>query len=346
MAATRGKKRSLWLAGAVAVLAVAACTGASAPVRGNVTAAAATTATASKTAVHVSGAEAPTGRATGPFPATFIAISTGYTGYRLAVYSAANGRLLKYLTAAEPGGGPADPGLSADGGTVVFVRGTGTCADTIDTVPADGGAERVLIPLTGRLPTDVIPFDGSYSSDGIYLIYATVPCSPPRTVLVHVRNLRTGRELAGRGWVGLDAVFIDNDQQVVSVSGSVVAVLRVPSLTTRTYAAPRGCRYGSLAGTGTELLATLDCGARDALSVVAISPRTFAVTRTLIRLGTCLAGSISVAVHDPSALLVETEGACLPPTAVPMERVLKIRGAEASVVLSGSASFMPMSAIW
>jgi len=45
-------------------------------------------------------------------------------------------------------------------------------------------------------------------------------------------------------------------------------------------------------------------------------------------------------------MLVEAEDACLPPTAVPTERILKIRGAEVSVVLSGSASFMPMSAIW
>jgi hypothetical protein len=231
----------LWLAGPAAVLAVAACTTAAAP----------------KTAVRVSGAEVmAAGAAAGPFPATFIAISTGYTGYRLAVYSAANGRLLRYLTAAEPGGGAGGPGLEGAG------------------------------------------------------------------------------------------VFTDNDRQV-SASGSQAGVLRVPSLTGRAYAtAPRGCRYVSLAGTSTELFATPDCGARDALSVVALSPRTFTATRTLIRLGTCLYGSISAAVHDPSALLAETEGACLPPTAVPKEQILEIRGAEATMVLSGSASFMPMSAIW
>ncbi|HEY6314763.1 MAG TPA: hypothetical protein VIY52_28730 [Streptosporangiaceae bacterium] len=303
------------------------------------------TATASKTAVHVSGAEAPASTATGPFPATFVGISTGATGGRLAVHSAANGRVLKYLTAAEPGGGPGLPSLSADG-TVIFQRGTGSCAATIDAVPAGGGPERVLIPMVGRGNQAIMPGLPSSSADGRYLSYLTARCSAPLDETVHLRNLHTGRELTGPGWVGPDAVFLDNDQQVVSVSGSVVAVLRVPSLTTRTYAAPRGCRYGSLAGTSTELLATLDCGARNALSVVAISPRTFAVTRTLIRLGTCLDASISAAAHDPSALLVETEGACLPPTTAPMVRILKIRGAEASVVLSGSASFMPIPAIW
>jgi len=339
MAATPGKRRSRWLAGTVAVLVVAACT----------------TATAAKTAVRASGAEAPTGTATGPFPATFIAISTGYTGYRLAVYSAVTGRLLRYLTAAEPGGGPGGPSLSADG-IIIFGRATGNnCAGSIDEVPAGGGPKRVLIGVAGRGSQAFWPGLVAGSADGRYLLYTTFHCAAPLDETVHLQNLRTGRELTRRvsspqGVVpGLEGagVFIDNDQEVVSASGSEVGVLSVPSLTGRTYAtAPRGCRYGSLAGTSTELLATLECGARDALSLVAISPRTFAVTRTLIRLGTCLGGRISVAVHDPSALLVETEGACLPPTAVPMERILKIRGAKASVVLSGSASFMPMSAIW
>jgi hypothetical protein len=341
MASTPSKKRSLWLAGAVAVLAVAACTGAPASVPGNVTAAAATTAAASKTAVHVSGAEVPASTATGSFPATFIGISTGS---RLAVYSAANGRVLKYLTAAEPGVGRlAGPELSADGGTVVFVLYGGTCTDYIDTVPVGGGAERVLIPPSHG----DIPFAASYSADGKYLIYATVvPCSPPYPKMIHVRNLRTGHELAGPGALGWDAVFVNDDRQVVFGNGAGLTVLQLPSLRARAYPAPRGCRYQGLAGTENEMAGLLQCGARDALSVVAISPATFTVTRTLIRLGTCLGGSISVATHDPSAILVETEGACLPPTAVPTVRILEIRGAEASVVLSGSASLMPTSAIW
>jgi hypothetical protein len=342
MATTPSKKRFLWLAGAVAVLAVAACAGAPASVPGNVTAAAATTAAVPETAVHVSSAEVPASTAAGSFPATFIGISA--VGSRLAVYSAANGRVLKYLTAAEPGVGRlAGPELSADGGTVVFVLYGGTCTDYIDTVPAGGGAERVLIPPAHG----DIPFAPSYSADGKYLIYATVvPCSPPYPKMIHVRNLRTGHELAGPGALGWDAVFVNDDRQVVFGNGAGLTVLQLPSLRARAYPAPRGCRYQGLAGTETELAGLLQCGARDALSVVAISPATFAITRTLIRLGTCLAGSISVAVHDPSAMLVETEGACLPPTAVPMVRILKIRGAQASVVLSGSASVVPASAIW
>jgi len=344
VATTPSKKRFLWRAGALAVLAVAACTGAPAPAPGNVTAAAATTAAGSKTAVHVSGAEAPASTAAGSFPATFIGVSTA--GSRLAVYSAANGRVLKYLTPASPGVGRVSGlELSADGGTVVFGIFGGTCTAYIDTVPADGGAVRVLIPPAHG----AIPFDASYSADGRYLIYGTVvPCPPPYRypTMIHVRNLRTGHELAGPGALPSDAVFVNDDRQVVFVNGAGLTVLQLPSLRARAYPAPPGCRYQGLAGTETELAGLLQCGARDALSVVAVSPATFAVTRTLIRLGTCLGGSISVAVHDPSAILVETEGACLPPTAWPMIRILKIRGAQASVVLSGSASVGPTSAIW
>jgi hypothetical protein len=43
-----------------------------------------------------------------------------------------------------------------------------------------------------------------------------------------------------------------------------------------------------LAGTETEVDALLQCGRGHELNVVAISPRTFTVTRTLIRLGSCL----------------------------------------------------------
>jgi hypothetical protein len=329
MVTTPSKKRSVWLAGAVAVLAVAACTGAPAPVPGNVT------------------AEVPASTAAGSFPATFIGVSA--VGSRLAVYSAANGRVLKYLTAGAPGVGRVGGlELSADGGTVVFGIDGGTCTSYIDTVPAGGGAERVLIPPAHG----DIPFAASYSADGRYLIYGTVvPCPPPYgdPTMVHVRNLRNGHELAVPGALPGDAVFVNDDRQVVFGNGAGLTVLQLPSLRARAYPAPRGCRYQAyqgLAGTETEIDGLLQCGTRDALSVVTISPATFAVTRTLIRLGTCLDGSISVALHDPSAILVETEGACLPPTAVPMVRILKIRGAQASVVLSGSASVMPTAAIW
>ena len=196
MAITPGTKRSLWLAGMVAVLAVAGCTSA-APSQGK--------ATASTTAVHVSGAAVPASASSGRFPATFIAISTGKTGSRLAVFSAASGRLLKYLTAAEAGGGPGEPSLTA-GGLVIFERLHGTCSATIDTVPARGGPERVLIGTVGQGNQAVLPDQPSGSADGRYLSYITAHCFPPPDQSVHLRNLHTGRELSRPGWVGADSV--------------------------------------------------------------------------------------------------------------------------------------------
>jgi hypothetical protein len=69
---------------------------------------------------------------------------------------------------------------------------------------------------------------------------------------------------------------------------------------------------------------------------VAISPRTFTVTRTLIRLGSCLGGvTISLAQADPPAMLAETYDACLPPTARGAYRIVKIRDGHARDVASG-----------
>ena len=57
-------------------------------------------------------------------------------------------------------------------------------------------------------------------------------------------------------------------------------------------------RLQALAGTRTEtgLVALLQCGPGDELGVVAVSPRTFTITRTLIPAGSCLGGeTISLA---------------------------------------------------
>ena len=242
------------------------------------------------------------------FPADFVGISyPGGVGV-VAVYSATNGRLIRTLTVPMPGGGPGGPQLSPDGRTVIFVRGTGTCAQVIDTVPFRGGPEQTLIPMTGNPLTSKnysIPYDPSYSPDGRYLIYETVPCGPSGRALVHIRDLGTGRERTRAVALGYTfSVFLDHDSDVVGETGTALEVLRMPSMAVASYPAPRGCRYQGLAGTGTELVAFLQCGPGHELSVVAVSPRTFTITRTLIPTGSCLGGqTISLAPADPSAML-------------------------------------------
>jgi WD40-like Beta Propeller Repeat len=289
------------------------------------------------------------GVAAAGFPADFVGDSPGAgTMDVVAVYSATDGHLIRTLTVPMPGGGPGIPRLSPDGRTVIFSRGQGSCAQTIDTVPLRGGPERVLIPMTGHPLAGgnySIPGDPSYSADGRYLIYDTVPCGPSGHALVHIRDLSTGRELTGAGVLGYaGSVFLDHDGEVVS-AGPGLEVLRMPSMAVTAYPVPRGCQYQGLAGTGTELDALLRCGTGHELSVVAISPRTFTVTRTLIRLGSCLGGvTISLARAGPPAMLAETYDACLPPAARGEYRIVKIRDGHAQEVASGQD--VPQGASW
>lgn len=271
------------------------------------------------------------------FPADFVGVSSGVgTMDVVAVYSATDGHLIRKLTVPMPGGGPDTPLLSPDGRTVIFSRGQGSCARTIDTVPFRGGREQVLVPMTGTGNNATIPGDPSYSADGRYLIYDTVPCGPSGHALLHIRDLSTGRERTGAGFLGYGgSVFLDHDSAVVS-AGPGLEVLQMPSMAVTAHPVPRGCQYQWLTGTETELDAMLQCGPGHELSIVAISPRTFTVTRTLIHLGSCLGGAgISLARADPSAMLAETDDACLPPTARGEYRIVKIRDGQAWRVTSG-----------
>ena len=281
------------------------------------------------------------------FPADFIGVSPASTASTavVAVYSATDGHLIRKLTVPMPGGGMGYPRLSPDGHTVIFSRGQGSCAQTIDTVPVRGGREQVLVPMTGTGDNAIIPDYPSYSADGRYLIYDTVPCGPSGHALLHVRDLGTGRELTRAGLLGyIGSVFLDHDSEIV-FAGTGLEVLRMPSMALAAYPAPRGCRYQALAGTETELDALLQCDPGHELSIVAISPRTFTVTRTLIRLGSCLGGeTISLASAGPSAILAETYDACLSPTARGEYRIVKIRADQAWRVTSGQD--VPQLASW
>jgi len=138
---------------------------------------------------------------------------------------------------------------------VIFVRGTGPCAQVIDTVPFRGGPEQTLIPMTGNPLTSKnysIPGNPSYSPDGRYLIYDTVPCGPSGRALVHIRDLNTGRERTRAVTLGSTfSVFLDHDSEVVGGTGTGLEVLRMPSMAVTAYPASRGrpARAGTEYGT-------------------------------------------------------------------------------------------------
>jgi len=350
MVAGRVRAAGAMLAGGLFLLAMG-CSGSTATAPR-----AAPPATAAAPATVMTSTPATAGVTAAGFPADFIGVSWATTATMavVAVYSTADGHLIRTLTVPMPGGGLGDPRLSPDGRTVIFSRGQGSCAQTIDMVPFRGGREQVLVPMTGTGNNAINPGGPSYSADGRYLIYDTVPCGPSGHALLRIRDLSTGRELTGAGVLGdADSIFLDHDSEVVfdaamtGTGGTGLEVLRMPSMAVTAYQAPRGCRYQALAGTETEteLDALLQCGPGHELSVVAVSPRTFTVTRTLIRLGSCLGGeTISLASADPSAMLAETYDACLSPTARGDYRIVKIRAGQAWRVTSGQD--VPQAVSW
>jgi hypothetical protein len=281
------------------------------------------------------------------FPAGFVGLSAARgprsAAGRLAVYSTADGKRLRFLTAQEPGGGAFNPVISADGRTVAFERGAGSCAATIDAVPSAGGRETVLIPTKSGGHGPIVPSSPSYSADGRYLGYLTTGCSVYSDNVIHVRNLGTGHELTGRGYLPERAVFVNQDRQIGFAADGNLVIVGIPSFVRRTFQPPRGCQYLLLAGTETKLAATMECGRRHALSIVAISRSTFSVTKTLFRLSRCPACTdLSLAAADSSAMLVATDNPCAP---VP-GAILVIGGQTARPVLSGSALDLPYEIVW
>jgi hypothetical protein len=226
---------------------------------------------------------------------------------------------------------------------VAFERGTGVCAQAIDSLPAQGGRERVLVSTKFSASGPVVPSSPAYSADGRYLGYLTTGCSWSSHDVIHVRNLLTGRELTLRGYLPERAVFVNRDRQIAFADGGALVVVGIPSFARHAFQPPRGCQYVLVAGTETKLVATMQCGRRQALSIVAISTSTFTITKTLIRLSrcaTCL--DVSIAATDPSAMLVATDNPCVP---VP-GAIYVIRGQAARLVLSRSALDLPYEIAW
>jgi hypothetical protein len=282
-----------------------------------------------------------------PLPTSFVGLtpprSPQSAAGRLALYSTVDGRRLKFLTARRPGGGVFNPVISADGRTVAFERGAGSCDQAIDTVPAKGGRERVLIPRKFSGNKSMVPSSPTFSSDGQYLGYLTTGCSISSDDVIHVRNLRTGHERTGRGYLPERAVFVNSDRQIVFADGGALVVVGLPSFARHTIHPPSGCQYELLAGTETKLAATVECGSRHALSIVAISTSTFTMTKTLLRLSHCpTCTDLSFAATNPSAMLVATDTPCV----AVRGSIYVIRGQTARLVVSRSALHLPYEIVW
>ena len=164
--------------------------------------------------------------------------------------------------------------------------------------------------MTGTGNNGILPGDPSYSADGRYLIYDTVPCNPSGHALLHIRDLSTGRELTRAGFPGVSRPGLPRSRQRGRVRrdrarGRDRDRARGPADAVHDRDGLPGAARLPVSGAGrnqteTGLDALLQCGPGHELSIVAISPRTFTVTRTLIRLGSCLGGeTISLAPPTP-----------------------------------------------
>jgi hypothetical protein len=252
------------------------------------------------------------GPAAGPGTGTFVGIGPNGT---LGVFSAGTGALEQTLVPQETGGGAWGPVLTDDGRLVVLSQGVGTCADNIDTVPVGGGSEHTLIGFMDSGPNNVTPVSFALSADGTYLAYEMVTCSNPYATELYVVSLRTGQAVSEQIPYGYALVFTADDSLALFYylgSGSDdLVVLQVPSLQEQTYPGPPGCIYTDLTAMSAGLVALMDCGTGNDLSIATISPTTFTQTGTVADLGSCLVGlSISAAGQDGSDLLAEDAQGC------------------------------------
>jgi hypothetical protein len=178
---------------------------------------------------------------------------------------------------------------------------------------------------------------------------ASLPATCGHATFLHIRDLGTRHTDVYRTHDGLQGlIFVNDDRRGVFLADGKLAAVTLPALTTRTSSPPSGCTYTQVSGTETTLVAALECGKRDALSLVSLSVTTLAITGTIAGLGPCrLADSLSQAARDPANLLLEvTLGCHNGPASDPRAVRLEIHNGTVQQVRSGKFSALPANPVW
>ena len=136
-------------------------------------------------------------------PAQFLAELDG----GLAVVSAETGRVDRWLTTEQPGGGAKEPALSPDGRTVWFSRGEGSCAAHLASIPLAGGKEEKL-PGSGEAGPERTPLPRPGHP---HIAYSRLDCKEPGAALI-VGDLAG---LEGHGQLGLVPLAWSRDGTVL-----------------------------------------------------------------------------------------------------------------------------------
>ena len=139
---------------------------------------------------------------------------------RIVMLRTSDGSIFRYLTTAGPGGGDTHPQVSADGRTVYFLRGSGTCSGDLMKVPVTGGtATRVVAPRDGAV------YQYGVSTDGKRVAYMWEDCAAGRTSFT-IADLRTGR---ATGTVLSPALTVQSDP-AWSPTGDIAVATAVGSV--------------------------------------------------------------------------------------------------------------------
>jgi len=151
-------------------------------------------------------------------PAEFVAERNG----RIVVVSSETGRIERYLTAVQPGGGAKEPALSPNGRTVWFSRGDGTCAAHLASMALAGGKEEKL-PGSGEAGPEGTPLPRPGRP---HIAYSRTDCKEPTAALI-VGDLGG---LEGHGQLGLVPLAWSRDGRLLlaaTVDGDEVRLLQV-----------------------------------------------------------------------------------------------------------------------
>jgi hypothetical protein len=126
-------------------------------------------------------------------PTFFVAQTDRYASRQgVSLYATATGRLVRYLTPAQPGGGTSSPLLDPAGKTVVYVVyvvGAGSCASDIYRVAIDDRAAPKLLVRGGSGPV----LESAIAPAGDEIVYVQGHCNSAGAVLVARRLTGSAR---------------------------------------------------------------------------------------------------------------------------------------------------------
>ncbi len=119
--------------------------------------------------------------ASAAYPSSFVGVLQG----RLGIFDSTSGRLVRYLTGQQPGGGDSEPTVTADRTWVYYVHGTGSCSSSILRVPYAGGSPETVVAAGTALDSVGV------GANGQRVAYVRHSCASSASALV-MMDVRAG----------------------------------------------------------------------------------------------------------------------------------------------------------